>query len=89
MAAEQSNSTEPTLMLHPGESLISVLSRVDDRVVEQVFRVEEDADVLADDNAVQAALSLAGAWSDLDWDEMVEALDRIRHSNPPSPPLSI
>jgi hypothetical protein len=29
--------------------------------------------------SVEDVLSLAGAWSDLDWDEMVVALDRIRH----------
>ena len=29
--------------------------------------------------SVQDALSLAGAWSDLDWEETIEALDRIRH----------
>jgi len=33
------------------------------------------------------ALSLIGAWSDLDWDAMVEELDRIRHATPPSPPV--
>ena len=30
---------------------------------------------------VQEALSLAGAWSDPDWDEIAEALDRIRHES--------
>jgi hypothetical protein len=37
--------------------------------------------------SVQQALSLAGAWSDLDWDETVEALDRIRHESRPTPPI--
>lgn len=36
---------------------------------------------------VHDALSLAGAWSDLDWDEMYEALDRIRHESEPTPPI--
>lgn len=32
---------------------------------------------------------LAGAWSDLPdtFDEMLDALDRIRHSSPPTPPM--
>lgn len=38
-------------------------------------------------DSVQDALSLAGAWSDLDWDETVEALDRIRHESRPTPPI--
>jgi hypothetical protein len=39
------------------------------------------------DQDVQDALSLVGAWSDLDWDEMIEALDRIRHESEPPPPV--
>jgi len=30
----------------------------------------------------------AGAWSDLP-DDMFEELDRIRHSNPPTPPIEL
>lgn len=36
---------------------------------------------------VEEALALAGAWSDLDWDDMVEALDRIHHDSKPTPPI--
>lgn len=39
-------------------------------------------------DSVQDALNLAGVWSDLDWDETVEALDRIRHGSRPTPPTS-
>jgi len=34
-------------------------------------------------------LPVAGAWSHLDWDEMVEALDRIRHDSKPTPPIEL
>ena len=37
--------------------------------------------------SVQGALDLAGVWSDLDWDETVEALERIRHESQPTPPI--
>lgn len=37
--------------------------------------------------SVQDALDLAGVWSDLDWDETVEALERIRHESQPTPPI--
>ena len=37
--------------------------------------------------SVEDALSLAGAWSDLDWDETVAALDLIRHESRPTPPI--
>ena len=39
------------------------------------------------DEDIQAALDLAGAWSDLDWDDMEAELYRIGHSTPPSPPI--
>lgn len=32
-------------------------------------------------------LSLAGAWSDLDADRMIEELFKARHDAPPSPPV--
>ena len=35
----------------------------------------------------QEALEAIGTWSHLDWDEMVEALDRIRHESKPTPPI--
>lgn len=37
---------------------------------------------------IAEALSLAGAWSDIDYDEMMDALYEIRHRNPPSPPVT-
>ena len=44
------------------------------------------ADAVAD--SVQAALDLAGAWSDLDWERALEELDRIRHERKPTPPIT-
>jgi hypothetical protein len=36
---------------------------------------------------IQRALSAIGAWSDLDFDEMLDALDQIRHRSTPTPPI--
>ncbi len=35
----------------------------------------------------QRALDLIGSWSDIPWDEMEAALDRIRHESEPTPPI--
>lgn len=35
----------------------------------------------------RSALDLIGSWSDIPWDEMEEALDRIRHESEPTPPI--
>lgn len=40
-----------------------------------------------DQDAVQKALGLDGAWSDLDWEEALDELDRIRHESKPTPPI--
>jgi hypothetical protein len=53
------------------------------------FADEDEADEAFGDAGVQAALQAIGAWADLDWDEAVEELDRIRHASPPSPPLDL
>jgi hypothetical protein len=39
--------------------------------------------------SIRRALELAGAWSDLDFDNMLEALDRIRHQSKPTPPIDL
>jgi hypothetical protein len=52
------------------------------------YAAETETEALASPpDSVQDALSLAGAWSDLDWDETVDALDRIRHESRPTPPI--
>lgn len=38
--------------------------------------------------AIEEALALAGAWSDLPSDDMEEQLDRIRHASTPTPPIT-
>jgi hypothetical protein len=39
--------------------------------------------------AIANALALAGAWRDLDWDEAMKELDRIRHESTPTPPIDL
>ena len=41
------------------------------------FTEEKAADAAVTQRATQKALGVIGAWGDLDWDEMVAALDRI------------
>jgi hypothetical protein len=38
--------------------------------------------------AMKETLALAGAWKDLDFEEMQNALDHIRHDSKPTPPFS-
>jgi len=39
--------------------------------------------------AIEETLSLAGSWKELDFDEMIAQLDRLRHESKPTPPLEL
>jgi hypothetical protein len=73
----------------PGQPLIGVMTEEQGVTVVRYFTKEEDADRALVGSTTRDALSLAGAWSDLEWDELAEALARIRHESPPTPPLSV
>ncbi|HLZ21983.1 MAG TPA: hypothetical protein VKQ30_07665 [Ktedonobacterales bacterium] len=53
------------------------------------FTDEAEADAALGSDVTTDALNLAGAWSDLDFDELVDALDRIRHERTPTPPIDL
>jgi hypothetical protein len=53
--------------------------------VVRYFTDGADGDANLNDEGVQQALSVIGAWNDLDWDQACDALDRIRHESRPTP----
>ena len=69
------------------QPLIALPSRSNGKDTVHYFVDEEAADAAITDEDIQRALVLAGAWSDLDWDEMEAELYRIGHETPPSPPI--
>lgn len=69
---------------HP---LIGVFVHENGKDATRYFSDEKAADAAAAASSLDAALSVIGAWSDLDWDEMESALDRIRHESKPTPPI--
>jgi hypothetical protein len=75
------------LTIRSDQPLIGLIEQHDGQEVTRYFT--EEADTARSDGAVQAALSAVGAWSDLDWHEMEQALDRIRHESPPTPPIDL
>lgn len=66
--------------------LIGVVFFEDGRETVRYFCREEDIEAEIPAGATKDALALAGAWSDLDWDELEKALDLIRHESPPDLP---
>jgi hypothetical protein len=72
-----------------GQPLIGVVIEEQGHEVVRYFTKEQDAERVLVEDTTQAALVLAGAWSDLAWDELAQALARIRHESPPTPPLQV
>ena len=87
--AESAPRHARSLVARPDQPLIGVILEEDGREVVRYFVDEDEADSAMSHTAAQAALSVIGAWSDLDWDEAVEMLERIRHETPPTPPISL
>ena len=71
------------------QPLIGVLVADGDEDSVRYFTDEAEAEAALPPASVQHALSLLGAWSDLDWEQAEEELDRIRHANPPTPPITL
>jgi hypothetical protein len=71
------------------QPLIGVFRHRNGQDVVEYFTDEADADASTVDDGVAAALSVIGAWSDMDFDETLDALDRIRHESKPTPPIDL
>lgn len=52
------------------------------------FVSEAEADAALGGRSVQQALALAGAWSHLNADAMLDALHHLRHESAPTPALT-
>jgi hypothetical protein len=74
------------LAVYPDRPLIGIILIEDGEEVVRYFADEAEADAAVAQNTVSDR-SLAGVWADLDWDEAVEELDRIRHQSEPTPPI--
>ena len=71
------------------QPLIGVILQESGQEVVRYFAEEADADAATSSSAIQGILNLAGAWSDLNWEEVEKDLYRIRHESKPSSPLSL
>ncbi len=78
-----------SLVIENDQPLIAIPLEEDGRETVRYFVEEEPPQSTTLPDTVRDALSLAGAWSDLNWDETVEALDRIRHDSKPTPPIEV
>ncbi len=87
--AEHQPTSVPSLTVPHDQPLIGLILEQDGQEVTQYFADEAQADAAVAATTLADARALAGAWSDLDWEEMVKALDRIRHGSQPTPPIEL
>jgi hypothetical protein len=69
------------------QPLFAIFVRENGSEYVRYFVDEDEVDAYSNRSSVQRALDLAGAWSDLEWDDFEAALDRIRHESVPTPPI--
>ncbi len=70
---------EPLLLERDGEALAVILSPEEYAETRSLSLAERKA----------RALAAAGAWKDLDADDLIEYIYRGRHEAPPSPPVTL
>lgn len=87
MAAQRTTRAQ-SLVIERDQPLIAIPLEEDGRDMVHYCVEEASTESATLPDTVRDALSLAGAWSDLDWDETVAALDRIRHESKPTPPIA-
>jgi hypothetical protein len=86
VAAHRRTISNPGLAVYPDRPLIGIVLVEDGEEVVRYFADEAEA-AAAVAQTTMSDRSLAGAWADLDWQEAVEELDRIRHQSKPTPPI--
>jgi hypothetical protein len=84
----ESQNQPRSLVARRDQPLIGILREKDGQEFVE-YTVDDTADESSDSQVLRDALALIGAWSDLDWDEMDAALDRIRHESVPTPPIEL
>jgi hypothetical protein len=78
----------PSFAVRSDQPLVGVIAQENGQEVVRYFTDDEPSRD-AHDPRVQRALSLAGAWGDVDWEQTAEDLDRLRHESKPTPPIDL
>ncbi len=85
MAATRAEG-QPGFSALPDQPLIGIPDDTEGQGV-RYFTSEEEADQASNQTTLHKALAAIGSWSDLDWEETLDELDRIRHESKPTPPI--
>lgn len=79
---------QPSLFIRRNQRLV-VVPTIDDQgepaTLVYVEDTNQDGTSRRDQERIEAALTTFGAWSDLDADQVLDDLERIRHESKPTP----
>ena len=89
MAGERQPDHARSFVVRPDQPLIGVIVEEEGQEGVRYFADEAEADAALPDAVIQDALSLLGAWRDLDCEEAVTELERIRHASRPTPLIEL
>jgi phosphoribosyl-ATP pyrophosphohydrolase len=78
-----------SVLTHDNEPLIGLMLVENGQEVICYVTSDDAADAATSSADIQAALATIGAFSDLDFDDMMDALDRNRDANLPTPPIDL
>jgi hypothetical protein len=84
---KQHTNQSRTLLVRSGEPVYVVPIDLDGVEYELYVAGDDAAEELRTPESLRDALNLAGAWSDMDGDAMLEALQRMRRESKPTPPI--
>ncbi len=76
-----------TLIARNHQPLIAVPVENNGEEEVRYFTDDAEADAALGQEATREAIKLAGVWSDLDGDDMLASLARMRHESKPTPPI--
>jgi len=86
----QPTTNQPIFTIRGKEPLIAILVEEHGETVTYYFNSYKEADTFTKKrNSIQKAIETAGAWKDIDFNEMLDELDQIRHQSKPTPLFEI
>ena len=81
--------TVPRFVARNDQPLIAVPIEHDGHEEVAYFMDEAAADHALRPDPGRPAIKLAGVWADLDGEQMLAELERIRHASVPTPPITV
>ena len=81
--------TNSSLLAQSDQPLIGVVVTTGDQEMIEYFTDDAAVEANTPPASVQNALRLLGAWKDIDADDALDQLDRIRHESKPTPPIDL